>query len=285
MRIKVPATSANIGVGFDTLGLALSLSNIFDFNESDTFSVKGFDSPNVEDNLVISVYKSVTKHLNKGVKPISVELVQNEVPISRGLGSSATCILAGVFASNHYNELGLSFDECVNIAADIEGHPDNIFAAAYGGLVATFKDDDDYIYQSFNINKDLIFSVLIPNVVGNTEELRRVLPSKLTYQDTVSNLSRIIHVPHAFASGNLKLLKKVLFDQLHEPYRLPFIPEYQLLSEMNRDESLVVKISGSGPTVLVISNDSINSSTFPELSRVFRFKEVIVDYKGLEIEL
>ncbi len=274
MKLKIPATSANLGIGFDSIGVALNLFNTFTLNLSNTWKIDGFDTSYVDDNLVIKVYKDLAKKHNKAPNPISVSLDINEVPISRGLGSSATCILAGVLASNEFNNLGLSYDECIYEAALIEGHPDNIYPAAYGGLISSFKHENEYIYDSFEINKDLLFTLLIPNCLGSTEQLRKVLPSTVSYQHSVHNLSRMIHLPKAFKKGDITLLKKVLDDKLHEPYRFPHIPMFDELQNLKENKDLVLKISGSGPTVLIISKIDVSDLIPKNIKEQFTVKTV-----------
>ena len=139
---------------------------------------------------------------------------------------------------------------------DFEGHPDNIIPAYYGGLVSTFKDNDKYIFEKYNVNKDLKFVVLYPDFKVETHEARKALPSSLEYKDIIYNLSRIIHVPRYFGEGNIKKLKTILKDKLHQPYRLPLINKGDLIFNLvNNDPSSICVISGSGASLLIITKD------------------------------
>ena len=121
--------------------------------------------------------------------------------------------------------LNIKENELVKHMIDFEGHPDNIIPAYFGGLVSTYIDNDKYMYEKYDINKDLKFIVLYPDFKVETHEARKALPSSLEYQDIIYNLSRIIHVPKYFSEGNIKKLKAILKDKIHQPYRLPLIAD------------------------------------------------------------
>jgi homoserine kinase len=254
MKIKVPATSANLGVGFDTLGISLSLYNEFEFTRSYTDELIGFEEIK-GDNLVYRAYKAFLA--NKGLmhRNVKIELLNQGIPISRGLGSSASCVLAGVFAANQLASIGASFDECVAFAADLEGHPDNVFAAAYGGLCAVFQTNGLYKHQTFPIHKKLEFTILFPDVETSTVKMRKVLPDQVPLTDAVFNLSRIVQLPRAFEQGDIKLLKTLTEDKLHEQYRIPKLPLFEDILQFQKKSGVVVTLSGSGSALLAISDE------------------------------
>jgi homoserine kinase len=281
LRIKLPATTANLAVGFDCLGMALDLYNTFEFVKADSFNLFGFEPSNKE-NLVLKTYSDFSKRFQKTVVPVEVHLINNDVPISRGLGSSATCILAGVLAANYFNELNLSFDECVKYAAQIEGHPDNVFACAYGGMVSVIKDDSNYIYNRITINSNLKFYILVPRVLGDTSILRELLPKEIIMEDAVYNLSRALVLPKAIETGDFDLLKVVLKDRLHQPYRLHHIPMYNDFQEINLTSDIISLISGSGPSVFVISKSD------DALDQLQKFKQefnIIKTSVGMKVQM
>jgi len=256
LRIKVEATSANVCVGFDVLGISLDLYNEFTFDKAKRFSFKGFEPEfsNINNNMVYDSYLEVFKVLNRN--PIPVEIgFKGDIPVSRGLGSSSSLIVAGVFAANIMLDNPLTKDECFNICARLEGHPDNVAPAVYGGLVASYKKDDTYFPIKYEISDDLKFIVIIPKYKLSTHDARNVLPKELSYSDIVNNLSRIVNIPKAFREGNLELLKDLFNDKLHEPYRKKLIKEYDLLKEICDKENIPCSISGSGSTLLVITKD------------------------------
>ncbi len=274
MIIKVPATSANLGVGFDTVGLSVGLYNEFKIEEADSFSLHQFGVYNdFENNLVYQTYKETIEYFKKELVPVSITLAKSDIPESRGLGSSATCVLAGILAANRFAEIGLSYQECIEFAADLEGHPDNVFPAGFGGLVAGFKDNDTYFYDKFEINPTFKIAFLIPNVTGKTEILRRVLPNEIKYHQCISNLSRIVHLPKTLKDGPFSKLKAVLHDQLHEQYRMSYIPLSDQLIKLREHPDLILKISGSGPTILLISNHDPKQLIPKSILEVFEYHE------------
>jgi len=256
LHIKVNATSANVCVGFDTLGLALDLANDFTFEKSNEFSFVGFENEycNTSNNLVYDAYKKVFELLGKKLIPVKIGY-KGEIPVSRGLGSSSSLIVAGVFAANHMLGNILTKNELFDICAKMEGHPDNVAPAIYGGLIASYKKNNSFIPNSFNVNKDLVFIVAIPKYKLTTKSARAVLPKSLSYADAVNNVSRIINLPKAFNDGDINLLLDLFEDKLHEPYRGTLIKEYPTIKQICKDNLVPMAISGSGSTMLIISKN------------------------------
>lgn len=255
-RVKTPATSANLGVGFDTLGIALSLYNEFQFESSHDDTFIGFQAryQNKKYNLVYKAYAAFFKTYGKGsYQAVKMTLIKQDIPISRGLGSSASLILAGVFASNHLHQIHVSFDDCVSFAATFEGHPDNVYACAYGGLISVIKQEDKYIHQALEVSDKLHFHLLIPREKGYTKKLREALPKHVSLIDAVHNSSRMSVLPAAMKQGDMNLLKVVLDDRLHEPYRIPRLPNQDIINHLK--EKYLILISGSGPTLFIITDD------------------------------
>ena len=283
--IKTPATSANLSVGFDTLGLALNLYNEYKIENSDEMLFYGFnDFENDIDNLFQYSYsKFYEKYASKNtMKKIKCTLTKNDIPISRGLGSSASMILAGVLASNSFNNLNISFDECVEFAASVEGHSDNVFACAYGKLTASTYIDSGYYHQTFDVDSNYIFYILIPSRKGSTKVSRSLLPKKILLEDAVNNLSKIVMLPTLFGKYNFDLLKKILVDKVHEQYRYPYIPLYNDIKKESEKENRIISISGSGPSVLMISKD--HEINIPDVSKIYSIKRVYV-CQGLTMEV
>lgn len=256
LQIKVNATSANVCLGFDCLGLALDIANTFTFLKATSYSFTGFDEEFCnEDNLVCQAYKFT---FNKaGVKDVPVSIsYKGDIPIARGLGSSSSLIVAGALAANYYLGNIYSKEDILNICAQMEGHPDNVAPAIYGGFTASYKVDDKYKCINYEISYKLHFYVIIPPIKVKTEDARRVLPKSLSYNAAVNNISRAIHMPLALKEGNIELLAELCEDLLHEPYRAKLIDGYdELKAEAKRCNSVLL-ISGSGSTMLVISNDN-----------------------------
>lgn len=252
-KISIPATSANIGVGFDTLGIAFRLYNHFTFHLSDTFMISGCEKKYMnEDNLVIQSYKYIFDKLNRNYLPVSVD-IDARIPVSRGLGSSATCIIAGVMAANHFLGNPLTLDECLYHIAVIEGHPDNVTPALLGNLVSAFIDDKVY-HTDYKVSSELYFVALIPDFELSTTKARSVLPTSLSYYDAINNISRVAATIKGLEDGNIELLKAANNDRLHEPYRQPLIRGFKDIASLTDEHSLIY-LSGAGPTIMAIFDD------------------------------
>lgn len=256
-KIKVPASSANIGVGFDVLGIAFDLYNEFYFEKSDHFSFEGFENEYMnEDNLVKKTYISLFRYSNVDLIPVKIGIKSVEIPISRGLGSSTSLVIAGAFAANYYMGNIYTKDQLYSICSNIEGHPDNVGPAIYGGFVAGYQLNEEFFHISYPLNAELKFLVIIPDQKIATQLSRSVLPIRLLYSDIVNNTSRIINLPYAFEKGDMELLRVLLMDKMHEPYRLPLIfKAYEVKNIAIANDSVCV-LSGSGSTLLVITKKS-----------------------------
>lgn len=262
LHIKVNATTANLCVGFDTLGLALDLANDFYFEPADKFYYEGFDLKYANDNnLVKTSYEYVFKLLNKEIIPVKIKIT-SRVPISRGLGSSSTLIVAGIMAANYYLNNPLTKDECLNIATMIEGHPDNAAPAIFGGLVASYKANDIIKYVKYDVSSTLKFMTISPNEMLETKKSREALPKSYERADVINNLSRVVNLPYAFKNGDLDLINDLFKDRIHEPYRMNLIKNSYEFKDIAQKQGLPFCISGSGSTMLVIYKDKINIDEF-----------------------
>ena len=259
LLIKVNATSANVCVGFDVLGLALDIKNEFSFERSDKFEFFGFEEQysTPKSNMVYKAYAKVFEKLNKKLIPVRIGF-KGEIPVSRGLGSSSSLIVAGIFAANEALGKLLKEEELYDLACEIEGHPDNVAPAIYGGLVASFKNNDKYKSIIYPVNSNLKFLVIIPPFKLSTREAREALPKVLPYKDIVNNLSRIVNIPYAFNLGDVKLLKELFNDKVHEPYRGKLIENYYNIKNDLKNLDCAFAISGSGSCMLVICENEKN---------------------------
>ena len=259
-EIIVPATSANLGPGFDSLGISFELFNPFYIKRSNKYeSINVNESYQNEDNLVIVSAREAFKYLKKKEIPFSLE-IKEEIPISRGLGSSASCILAGIIGAMLISDSKLSDEEIVDIATKIEGHPDNIVPAFFCSLTSAFLDSDKVIFTQYDVNNDLVFTALVPPFKVDTREARSVLPESVSYKDAVFSMSRAIAIPKAIELGDLDKLLYLLKDRLHEPYRYKLIEDSSLFIDFAKSKKIPMCISGSGSTLLMISDKSIISS-------------------------
>lgn len=284
IKVKVPATSANLGPGFDVLGIAFELYNEFGFERSDHFEMINFPERYIDPhrNLVCSSYKKVFDNLGLKAFPCKIHMLEQEVPTSRGLGSSATCIVAGVLAAKAFLKNKISYDECFQIATSIEGHPDNIAPAMFGGLIASYKTDEKYKKIRYKVSEELKFNVLVPNFELQTSKARAVLPKELSYSDICFNASRIVNIPFAFFRGDLDLIKDLLNDKAHEPYRMPLIKDSLEIKKVAHENGYAFAISGAGPSLLVVSKEDV-ADKFSEFSD-FKVYKLNVASKGAIVE-
>lgn len=281
LRIKVEATSANLCVGFDTLGMALDIYNEFTFEKADDFGFKGFLPRylTITHNLVYDSYIEFFKYINKEPIPVIIGF-NGDIPVSRGMGSSSSLIVAGVFGANYISGANLSKDELFSLCANIEGHPDNVAPAIYGNVVASFKYDGKYYPNIYKVSNKLKFGVVIPSDALKTEDARRVLPDSYNRADIVNNLSRIVNLPKALEEGNLELIKMLCVDKIHEPYRKKLIKEFDDIEAIINKYNGKLIISGSGSTMLIISNNYEYEKEL--LDKGYNFKRVNVG-SGLRI--
>lgn len=254
IKVVVPATSANLGPGFDTLGVALNIYNTYTFEEIESgLEILGCDAAFSNDKNL--VYTSMLETLNKiGYKIDGIRITtSSNIPVSRGLGSSAACILGGVIGANQLAGGPLSKEELLKIATGIEGHPDNIAPALFGGLVVSVMEEDRIYYNHLNIAKGLKFVALIPDFTLSTKDAREVLPLSITHKDGVYNIGRASLLLSALANGRFELLKDAIKDKLHQPYRGKLIADFDnITSKCYEFGGLGTFLSGAGPTIMVL---------------------------------
>lgn len=286
VKVRIPASTSNFGPGFDALGLAFNLYNTYEFEEiSKGLEINGCEeSFNNENNLV---YTSMLKTFQKiGYTPKGIRInMGTNIPISRGLGSSAACILGGVIGANEIAGGPLSKEEILEIATEIEGHPDNIAPALFGGLVVSIMEDNKVFYNVVNISKDIKFLALIPDFTLSTKESRAVLPSQIPYKDAVYNVGRVSLLLSSLSNGKFDLLKHGVKDKLHEPYRGKLIPGFNgVTSKCEELGSLGVFLSGAGPTIMVLVDENDRSFT-GEIKKYLKSINYNWDVKELELDL
>lgn len=280
-EIIVPATSANLGPGFDCLGVSLDLYNHFFLKrtESEKYEFIGVKEEFQNDNnLVIVAAKATYSYLKIKEIPFSLE-IKEEVPVSRGLGSSATCIIAGIVGAMLIGKKKLTDEEIINIATSIEGHPDNVVPAYYGSLNASFVEGNNVYHTIYDVDEGLCFNLLVPPFEMSTKESREVLPKEISYKDMVYSMSRAISIPKAMEEGDFEKLYLLLNDKIHEPYRMPLINGSDDFIKFAKKNELPICLSGSGSTLLVISNDSIKSS-LEKINPEWNYYELKICKKG-----
>ena len=261
VSVRVPATSANVGCGFDSLGVALTLYTTFKFEKLDSgLEFVGFEERfSNKNNLVYQTLLTTLKKLNKEISGVRIS-IDNDVPISRGLGSSSTCVVAGIYGAYLLTDTPIDKQKIFTIANEIEGHPDNVSPAIFGSLSSSCTTDSkEAATVKYEVDERFNFLALIPNFETSTEEARKVMPKEINLQDAIYSMSRIGSVIKAFETYDLELLNKVMGDKIHEPYRKEIIHEYQEVREIcEKIDSSAFFISGSGSTLMNIVSDTNN---------------------------
>ena len=253
--IKLPATSANLGAGFDTLGVALSRYNYVWMEPATGIEVLSKDGtviPTGEDNLV---YRAVARVYQLCGKPLDgLKIIQeNNIPMARGMGSSSACIAAGIIGANELLGRPLTQVDLVDLAWAIEGHPDNTTPAILGGLTVSVVEDGRVYTAREQVSDRFCFVLLVPDFELKTERSRAALPEQYLRQDAVFNLSRSALMVTALVQGNAENLRVAVQDRLHQPFRAELIPHCKEIFEITyRHGSLGTYISGAGPCVMAI---------------------------------
>lgn len=271
ISVKVPATTANLGPGFDCLGLALPIYNTITIEETvlpgTGIEINVINDNETADELLMEhmpmdensiIYKAVELLYNSiGQSPSELKItVQSQIPVARGLGSSASVIVGGLIAANEL--LGHPADEAalLSIASEVEGHPDNVTPAVVGGLVMTSQEDDgSIIYRKLNWPQEWNITVCIPDYELSTEISRSVLPKEVPMEDAVFNAKRLAMLIEAINTKDADLMKYALQDRLHQPYRMKLVPGLdKILENLKHEENVLgCVLSGAGPGIIVIS--------------------------------
>lgn len=262
VRVRVPATTANLGPGFDCLGMALKLYNEVEAeaggDRSLTIEIAGRATTDHisldERNLVYRAAARVFELAGRRPEALTLRLSIN-APLARGLGSSASAIVGGMTSANELLGCPLSPDDLLREMVAMEGHPDNVVPCARGGLTASLVLPDGRVVFLKETPAPVIrYIALIPAYELSTAKARQAIPKTIPLKDAVFNLGRVPFVLAKLASGNLQDLGAVMDDRLHQPYRKPLIRSYDLLaSQAEQAGAAAVCISGAGPTILAVS--------------------------------
>ncbi|MEE1046359.1 MAG: homoserine kinase [Clostridia bacterium] len=258
VKVKVPATSANMGAGFDCLGVALGLYNYVEAEETDNglvIDIKDSTAdylPGNERNLVYRSMKTLFDEVGYTAK--GLHLVQkNDIPVTRGLGSSSAGIVGGLLAANEISKADLSRDEILAIAARIEGHPDNVAPAIMGGMTVNVTDFGKIKYVRTDVPEDLMFAAFVPEFTLSTKKARGVLPKTVSVRDAVFNMGRSALLMSSIMTGKYENIRAATADKLHQRYRKKFIPNIDdVFKAAYRADALGVYLSGAGPAVVAI---------------------------------
>jgi homoserine kinase len=254
--VRVPASSANLGPGFDALGLALQVHLVCRFRRAASLQIRaqGRDAHLIstgDDNLIWQTVQRVAAETRRTPPPIELE-ISNKIPLGKGLGSSAAALTAGVVIANRV--MGLKWDthRIINMAAQIEGHPDNVAACALGSIVASAIDSEG-VARAIRMDLHPLYNVavVVPDFELPTTEARRVLPSSYSREDTIFNVQRSALLLVALATGATHVFPTALEDRLHQPYRTPLVPGLKEILALRVSGLLGCALSGAGPSILV----------------------------------
>ncbi len=300
---KVPATTANLGPGFDCLGMALPIYNIITIEETvmpstgiEVNVMKDDDNaellelndlPEDKDNIVLKAVEMLYSLVGQEANELKININTN-IPIARGLGSSASVIVGGLLAANEL--LGFPADEAalLSIATEAEGHPDNVAPALLGGLVmSSMEDDGSILYRKLNWPQEWRITACIPDFELATNVSRSVLPENVSLKDASFNSRRLAMLIHAINTKDVKLMKVALEDRLHQPYREKLIPGFKEIKEAFKHEEDVLGtvISGAGPAIIVLSKNNILDKIQDTVKEIWDNFNIHSEIKNLTVEL
>lgn len=217
---------------------------------------------------MLGIFKKA-RYRHRGIKIT----INSDIPISRGLGSSAACILAGIMAANEIADARLTKQQILKIATQIEGHPDNVTPALFGGMIVSVYDNDEVYFSKIPLNDSVDFYALIPNFTLSTSQARSVLPKQISFDDATFNVGRVALMIASFFNGSLDLLNVSIKDRLHQKYRGALIHEYDTI--MEKLDDLQIKgafLSGAGPTIIAIANKD-DSTVEPAITNILQSLE------------
>jgi homoserine kinase len=256
MQVRIPASSANLGPGFDALGLALGIYLTCRFERADSLSIRasGRDAGRIstgEDNLIWQTALAVAKDVGEKLAPIALDIA-NDIPIGKGLGSSAAALTAGVVIADHLLGLHWKAHRILDEAARIEGHPDNVAACVLGSIVAAAIDAGGVARAvRLELPSSYGVAVVVPDFVLSTAQSRAVLPDCYSREDTLFNVQRSTLLIAALATGTTTAFPAALEDRLHQPYRYALVPGLEEMVKLRAPGLLGCALSGAGPSILV----------------------------------
>jgi homoserine kinase len=301
VHVKVPATTANLGPGFDALGLALNLWNEADFVSTDdnkiSLTVSGEGEGKLalnEDNAIAQAALQIYDLTGKSCTGLHIDCL-NRVPLSSGMGSSSAAMLTGMLGANALLGNPLTDEEILKLAIETEGHPDNVAPAMLGGLVASIVYEDRVVSMRLPARANhgsIHATIVLPDFDFPTKRARAILPKQVERKDAIYNISRAVLVTEALRTGDLELLGIAMTDSLHQPYRLPLIPGAIAALEAGKEAGAsAVALSGAGPALIAFSSQT-EAGIGAAMKRAFesaglsaRIFELGTSYEGAEVTI
>lgn len=273
LHLRLPATSANLGPGFDALGLAMGLYLTIDASVANEFHIKASgrnadQCAHLKNNLILRTYDEVLAAAGRESIPYLSLDIHNEIPLGMGCGSSAAALLAGVMLANHFGHMGWTRQQILEEACRREGHPDNVAACLLGGMTASAMHKSHVITATCGENLNWHLLLALPSASLATEKARALLPPAYTRADAVANIQNTALLVAAFAQNRPELLRTAMQDRIHQPYRMDACPLLKLLLPLNGHPGVLgVALSGAGPSVLVIAEDADAAGKLPAVMR------------------
>jgi homoserine kinase len=270
IRLVLPATSANLGPGFDSVGLALGLTLTIDAEVSQSpdapmFAIQATGRnadrcSRTSNNMIFETCRDVLERAGHPISPLNLR-IHNEIPIGMGCGSSAAALLGGVMLANHFGALGWSLQTCLEEASRREGHPDNVAACALGFMTVSAVSDGSVTAATCGEGLSWTLLLALPSASLATEKARALLPAVYSRADVVANVQRTALLVSAFALGRGDLLRVAMQDRLHQPYRMEACPLLPLLLPLAGTAGVLgVALSGAGPAVLLVLDPGADST-------------------------
>jgi homoserine kinase len=288
ITVRLPASTSNLGPGFDVLGLALSayLHLTAEIQEKVEISVGGFGAgeiPTDETNLVYQAACEFCKRIGKALSGLRLH-IDNQIPTNGGLGASGAAIVAGLLIANELSNTRMPKEEILQLAVGIEGHPDNVSATLFGGLTVNCLDNGRWRCRSMPISPTLKIVAVMPEFRILTSDARRVLPPKITLSDAIHNIGHTAYLVSSLQAGDFEALRSAMSDRLHEPFRAQLIPGYDKVKRAGLEQdALSVNVSGSGSTVVAYTLN--NEQEIGEaMVKAFAASGVRSDYRLLTVD-
>lgn len=291
VTLTVPATTANLGPGFDCIGAALTLYNQFKFTltseTEDKITVRGTEAERVKTDKTNLLYQSFAKfyqHLDKPVPKVEIE-IELGVPLARGLGSSATAIVGGLVGANYLAGNPLDKTQVMELAIAIEGHPDNVVPALLGNCQLCVGEKGNWQICEIPWHQDIIPILGIPDFELSTQEARAVLPSQITRSDAIFNIARLGLLLRALETGRGDWLEMAMEDKLHQPYRKGLIRGYEQVKQAAiAGGAYGMVISGAGPTLLALSSSSQAQAVIQAMRVAWEKEGVTAQVRSLSLD-
>lgn len=300
-QVTVPATTANIGPGFDCLGAALTLYNRFVFTPTPAEAplaivVSGQEAQRLStgpSNLVYRSFQALYQHIQQPVPSVHIA-IELQVPLSRGLGSSSTAIVGGLVGANLLAGKPLSQQELAALATELEGHPDNVVPALLGGCRLAVQGEDCQTLCELDWHPDIVPTVAVPEFELSTAAARNVLPQEYSRADAVFNTAHLGLLVRGLATGNPTWLSQALCDRIHQPYRKALIPGFdQIQAQVKEAGAWGLVISGAGPTLLALSSldrvpavaAALGGRPWKDAGIAYRVHQLSIDRQGTRADL